>query len=66
MITPLLQSAIDRLSTMSVSQQNCVAALIFDELASEKLWQELFEKSPGQLEQMAIAAMREYNEKSRK
>jgi len=61
MITPLLQNAIARLESLSPSQQNCIATLVFEELASEQVWVKLLEKSPGQLEQMAIVAMREYN-----
>lgn len=61
-MTPLLQRAIANLATLSSAHQDCIASLIFEELASEQRWVESFDKSPGQLEQMAIIAMREYNQ----
>lgn len=58
-MTELLKKAFDEISKLNEHDQNAVAALILDELASEERWAELFSKSQGELAKLAGEALEE-------
>lgn len=58
-MTQLLQQAFTELQKLPDSEQDAVAALILDELADERLWQEKFANSLDKLTQLAQRARAE-------
>ena len=52
-MTHLLQQAVDEVRKLPEPQQDAIAAIILDELADERRWQENFARSTDQLARMA-------------
>lgn len=59
-MTELLEQAIARLKTLSVNEQDAIAALILEELEDEVRWDASFAKSHDVLAKLAAEAMTEY------
>jgi len=59
-MTKLLEQAIAKLKTLPASEQDAIAALIFEELEDEVLWDRTFEQSQDALAFLAAEAMAEY------
>lgn len=53
MMTQLLERAIEEMKKLPVSEQDSIAAIILDELADERLWEEKFARSQDQLGRLA-------------
>lgn len=58
-MTELLERAIARLKTLSASEQEAIAALIMEELADDRRWDEAFSRSPDLLANLAVSAIAE-------
>ena len=58
-MTKLLEEAIAALTQLPESEQDGIATLMLQEIASEKKWQQAFDKSHKQLEQLAEEALEE-------
>ena len=56
----LLQKAMKHVNALPPEGQDAVAALILEEIESEKRWDELFAGSQEQLAQLATEAIAEY------
>ena len=61
-MTALLEKAIQQVSKLPEREQEAVAALILDEIASEKRWDAQFTGSQGALARLADEALAEFNE----
>jgi hypothetical protein len=59
-MTELLERAFTEASKLPEKEQNAVAALLLEELASEQRWEAAFASSPDLLSEMARAALREF------
>jgi hypothetical protein len=59
-MTHLLDKAITEVAKLPASEQDAVAALVLEELASEKRWSLPFAKSQDQLAKLAEEALAEY------
>jgi hypothetical protein len=59
-MTHLLKKAMSEVEKLPESEQDAVAALVLEELASEKRWMELFEKSQDKLAKLAEQALADY------
>ncbi|NEQ28591.1 MAG: hypothetical protein F6K28_58420 [Microcoleus sp. SIO2G3] len=59
-MTELLERAIAKLKTLPPSEQNAIAAMIFEELEDEERWDASFAKSQDVLAKLAVEAMAEY------
>lgn len=59
-MTELLERAFAEASKLPEKEQNAVASLLLEELASEQRWEEAFASSPDLLSEMARAALREF------
>ncbi|GBE36650.1 hypothetical protein BMS3Bbin07_00799 [bacterium BMS3Bbin07] len=59
-MTTLLKKAFDKVSRLPQSEQEAIAALILDEIASEQKWDDLFAKSQDKLSQLADEALEEF------
>ena len=59
-MTQLLEKALREVAKLPASDQDAVAAIVLEELASEQKWAELFEKSQDVLAQMAEEALAEH------
>jgi hypothetical protein len=55
-MTQLLQQALDALSRLAPVNQDSIAAIILDELADERRWDESFARSQHQLAKLAEKA----------
>ena len=60
-MTKLLEQAIDQVSMLQASEQDAMAALVLEELASERRWTAAFDKSASTLERLAAEALAEYD-----
>lgn len=60
-MTELLEQAIARVKTLSVNEQNAIAAIILEELEDDRRWDEAFARSPDALAKLAATAMAEYH-----
>ena len=60
-MTQLLEKALREVAKLPPSDQDAVAAIVLEELASEQKWAELFEKSPDVLARMAEEALAEHH-----
>ena len=60
-MTPLLQKAYAEAALLPEADQDTIAALMLEEIASERRWQESFAKSQDWLAQMAREAIEEDN-----
>lgn len=56
-MTELLKKAFEQISKLNEQDQNAVAALILDELASEERWAKLFSQSQDKLAKLANEAL---------
>ena len=52
-MTTLLEQAIDQLRKCSPAEQDTIAALILEDLADDKVWEEAFAASLPEIEQLA-------------
>ena len=59
-MTQLLAKALDEVAKLPASEQDAVAAIVLQELASEQKWAKSFEKSQDKLAQLAEQALAEY------
>ncbi len=59
-MTKLLEKALEEVAKLPASEQDAVAAILLEELASEQRWVESFAKSQGQLAKLAEEAIAEY------
>ncbi|WP_310484506.1 hypothetical protein [Chamaesiphon sp. VAR_48_metabat_403] len=59
-MTELLEQAIAKLKTRSISEQDSIAALILEELEDDNRWDESFSRSPDLLAKLAAEAMAEH------
>jgi len=55
-MTRLLEEALDEVHKLPEPEQDAIAALILDELADERRWQESFARSQDQLARLAQKA----------
>lgn len=58
-MTQLLEKAIEEARKLPASEQDTIAALILDELADERRWDEAFANSQGQLSKLAAKVRRD-------
>ncbi|MCX6382127.1 MAG: hypothetical protein NT023_22065 [Armatimonadetes bacterium] len=61
-MTQLLEKAYQRIAQLPESEQNTIASVILDELASEEQWNEKFAVSGDLLSRMAQQARLEHRE----
>jgi hypothetical protein len=59
-MTRLLEEAIQKLRSLSSDEQDAIAALVLEEIESERKWDELFSKSPEKLRKLADEAWTEH------
>jgi hypothetical protein len=59
-MTQLLDKALSEVAKLPASEQDAVAALVLEELASEKRWSLSFAKSQDVLAKLAEEALAEY------
>jgi hypothetical protein len=52
-MTQLLQHAIEEIKKLPTSEQDAIAALILEEIADERRWEDAFAHSQPQLERLA-------------
>lgn len=55
-MTQLLEQALSEVQKLAEPEQDAIAALILDELADERRWQESFARSQNQLARLAAKA----------
>ena len=60
-MTQLLEKALREVQKLPPSEQDAVAAIVLEELASEQKWAELLAKSQDALAPMAEEALAEYH-----
>lgn len=60
-MTKLLDKAISEVAKLPASEQDAVAALVLEELASERRWSLSFAKSQDLLAKLAEEALAEYS-----
>jgi hypothetical protein len=59
-MTELLERAFTEASKLPEKEQDAMAALLLEELASEHRWEAAFAAAPQQLSEMARVALREF------
>jgi hypothetical protein len=59
-VTPALQQVFDEVSKLPEREQEFIAAVIREELDSERRWDELFAKSQDVLDRLADEAIAQY------
>ena len=59
-MTELLEKALREIAKLPDAEQDAVAAILLDELASEQRWARLFAKSEDKLASLAEDALAEY------
>jgi hypothetical protein len=59
-MTKLLKKAFDEASKLPEKEQDALARILLEELASERRWEELFAGSPDLLGQLADEALAEH------
>jgi len=59
-MTKLLERAFDEAAKLSEKEQDALARVLLDELASERRWEELFSASHDLLGQLADEALAEH------
>ncbi len=60
-MTKLLEKALEQASKLPASEQDALAMLVLEELASEKRWSESFAMSQSELAKLAEQALAEYD-----
>jgi len=61
-MTKLLQKAFAEASKLPEEQQEAIASLLLEELASDRQWSDAFQKSQDQLAHLADRALRDFEE----
>ena len=61
-MTRLLEQALGEVAKLSAAEQDAMAAIVLDELASEKRWSESFARSQDVLAKLAEEALIEHAE----
>lgn len=59
-MTQLLEKALSEVAKLPPSEQDILAAILLEELASEQKWGELFAKSQDKLAELAEEALAEH------
>ena len=59
-MTKLLEQSFSAVSKLSEEEQDAIATLIMEELASERQWAEAFSKSQDELAKLAEEALEEF------
>jgi hypothetical protein len=59
-MTKLLEKALQEVAKLPANEQDAVATILLEELASEQRWAELFTKSQDKLAKLAEEAIAEY------
>ena len=59
-MTKLLKQAFEEVSKLDGAEQDSVARWLLEELASERRWDETFQRSPDPLGKLAGEALREH------
>jgi len=59
-VTQLLEKALNEVSKLPASEQDAVAAIVLEELASEQRWSESFAKSQDLLAKLAEKALADH------
>ena len=59
-MTKLLEKAFREAAKLPAKDQQALARAVLDELVSERRWDELFQASPGLLEELADEALAEH------
>ncbi len=59
-MTKLLEDVLRKASTLSEEDQDALAAILLEELASEDRWLKAFEQSQGELSKLADEALEEF------
>ena len=59
-MTQLLEKALNEVAKLPPSEQDALAAILLEELASEKKWSELFAQSQDVLATLAAEALAEH------
>ena len=59
-MTQLLEKALSQVAKLPASEQDAMAAIVLEELASEKRWAESFAKSQDLLAKLADKALAEH------
>lgn len=59
-MTHLLEKALNEVAKLPASEQDAVAVIVLEELASEKRWSESFARSQDALAKLAGEALAEY------
>ena len=59
-MTQALNSAVAEATKLPPDEQDAIAAILLEEIASEKRWSQSFAKSEGILEAMATEALAEF------
>ena len=59
-MTQLLEEALNEVSKLPASEQDAVAAIVLEELASEQRWSESFAKSQDLLAKLAEKALADH------
>ena len=59
-MTQLLEKALSEVAKLPPSEQDALAAILLDEIASEQKWGELFAKSQDKLAELAEEALAEH------
>ena len=60
-MTKLLEKALNEVGKLPAAEQDALAAILLEELASEQRWAKSFGKSQKQLAKLAEEALAEYN-----
>jgi hypothetical protein len=60
-MTRLLKKAFDEASQLADTEQDAVAQWLMAELAAERQWDELLQRSPDHLERLARSAIEEHD-----
>jgi hypothetical protein len=60
-MTKLLEKALEAVAKLPAPEQDAVAAIVLEELASEQRWAESFTNSQDKLAKLAEKALGEYN-----
>ena len=60
MVTKLLEKALEEVQKLPASEQDALAAIVLEELASEQRWAQSFANSQEKLARLAQEALAEY------
>jgi hypothetical protein len=60
-MTKLLEKALEEVAKLPASEQDAVATILLEEMASEQRWARSFAKSQDRLAKLAAEAIAEYN-----